>query len=41
MEELLPDLNVIITDGETETMLPLAPFVSEESQTQEEGGNES
>ena len=30
LESVLPDLKVIITDGSTQTMLPLDSFVSEE-----------
>ena len=38
MEELLPGVKVIITDGETETMLPLESFAGESPA--EEAGNE-
>ncbi len=31
LEDLLPDLKVIITDGSTQTMLPVESFVSEDS----------
>ena len=33
MEEILPDVKVIITDGATETMYPIESFVSDESST--------
>ena len=33
LEEVLPGVKVIITDGTTETMLPLESFVQEEQET--------
>ena len=29
LESVLPDLKVVITDGDTQTMLPLESFVTE------------
>ena len=37
MEDILPDLKVIITDGNTEKLLPLEPFSVEESAAGEAG----
>ena len=36
MEELLPDSKVIITDGDTQTMLPLESFTGSNNETEEE-----
>jgi membrane protease subunit HflK len=39
MEEVLPNMNIYITDGATQTMLPLEPFANVDVNNTNEGGN--
>lgn len=39
MEEVLPNMNIYITDGATQTMLPLEPFANVEVSSTNEGEN--
>ena len=39
MEEVLPNMNIYITDGSTQTMLPLEPFANVDVNSTNGGGN--
>ena len=39
MEEVLPNMNIYITDGSTQTMLPLESFANVEVTSTNGGGN--